>query len=170
LNHFPYLESRLNARGLYFNRVVAKTGNVNVCRTVSLVIVAVVLTGCAGNKAADRKRERSAVYAALPPAQQRLVDEGKIDVGMTMDAVYIAWGKPAMVVPTTPGNVTWIYRCHDTTSRSAWQYRPTPSRYGGSYGTVERGTQFVGIAYDCAEVNFESNVLKSWREIPKPEH
>ena len=130
----------------------------------------VLLAGCAGNKAADRKRERSAAYAALQPAQQQLVDEGRIDVGMPMDAVYIAWGKPAMIVPTTPGNFTWVYRCNDTTARPAWQYRPVPSRYGSSYGTLERGTEFVGITYDCAEVNFESNVVKSWREIPRPEH
>jgi len=130
-----------------------------------------LLAGCAGNKVPDRKRERSTAYAALPPAQQRLVDEGRIEVGMPADGVYIAWGKPAMIVPTTPGNVTWIYRCNDTTAVPAWEHRPAPSsRYGARYGTVERGTQFVGVAYDCAEVNFEGNVVKSWREIPRPEH
>jgi hypothetical protein len=167
----PIIGSRLNARGLYFNRVVAKTGNVNACRIGSLFAVAMLLAGCAGNKVADRKRERPAAYAALPPAQQRWVDEGRIDVGMSSDGVYIAWGKPAMIVPTTPGNVTWIYRCNDTTAVPAWEHRPAPSsRYGARYGTVERGTQFVGVAYDCAEVNFEGNVVKSWREIPRPEH
>jgi len=143
----------------------------NVCRIGSLFVVAVVLAGCAGNKVADRKRERPAAYAALPPAQQRLVDEGKIDVGMSADVVYIAWGKPAMIVPTTPGNVTWIYRCNDTTTRPTWEYRQAPSsRYGASYSTVERGTQFVGTTYDCAEVNFEGDVVRNWREIPKPEN
>jgi hypothetical protein len=143
----------------------------NACRIGSLFVVAGLLAGCAGNKVADRKRERLAAYAALPPAQQRLVDEGKIDVGMSADVVYIAWGKPAMIVPTTPGNVTWIYRCNDTTAVPAWEYRPAPApSFGGSYGTIDRGTQFVGTTYDCAEVNFEGNVVKSWREIPKPEN
>jgi hypothetical protein len=141
----------------------------NACRIGSLFVAAVLLAGCAGNKVASRKRERPVAYAALPPAQQRLVDEGKIDVGMSADVVYIAWGKPAMIVPTTPGNVTWIYRCSDTTALPAWEYRQAPSSRG-SYYTVERGTQFVGTTYDCAEVNFEGNVVKSWREIPKPEN
>jgi len=135
-----------------------------------LLVTSVLLTGCAANKIEARKRERAAAYAALPPPQQRLVDEGKIDVGMSADVVYIAWGKPAMIVPTTPGNVTWIYRCNDTTAVPAWEYRQSSSRYGASYGTVERGTQFVGTTYDCAEVNFENNVVKSWREIPKPDN
>ena len=139
------------------------------CRVLLALVTSILLTGCAGNKIEGRKRERAAAYAALPPAQQRLVDEGKIDVGMSTDVVYIAWGKPAMIVPTTPGNVTWIYRCNDTTAVPAWEYRQAPSsRYGASYSTVERGTQFVGTMYDCAEVNFEGNLVKSWREIPKP--
>ena len=143
----------------------------NPCRISLLFLVSALLTGCAGNKIASRKRDRPAAYAALSQAHQRLADEGRIDVGMSSDGVYIAWGKPSMMVPTTPGNVTWIYRCSDTTAVPAWEHRPAPSsRYGGSYGTIERGTQFVGTTYDCAEVNFEGNVVKSWREIPKPEN
>jgi len=143
----------------------------NGCRVILLTLISVLLAGCAGNKIASRKHERASAYAVLPPAQQRLVDEGKIDVGMTADAVYIAWGKPALIVPTTAGNLTWIYRCNDTTSRSGWEYREVPtSRYGGGYYTTERGTQFIGREYDCAEVNFEGNVVKSWRELPKPEN
>src|SRR6186997_3252201 len=94
-----------------------------------LLVTSVLLTGCAANKIEARKRERASAYAALPPAQQRLVDEGKIDVGMPADAVYIAWGKPAIIVPTAAGNFTWIYRCNDTTARSAWEFREVPSPY-----------------------------------------
>jgi hypothetical protein len=140
-------------------------------RHVILLFVVVMLAGCAGNKVASRKSERAAAYAALPPAQQQMVDQGRIDVGMSSDAVYIAWGKPAMIVPTTPGNVTWIYRCNQTTAQPGWEFREVPtSRYGGGYYTTERGMQFVGIEYDCVEVNFEGNVVKSWRELPKPEN
>jgi len=135
-------------------------------------MVAVLLAGCAGSKVASRKHERAAAYAALPPAQQRLVDEGRIDVGMPADVVYIAWGKPAMIVPTTPGNLTWIYRCKSTTAQPARDSRQAPSSgygYGGSYYRP-RGMQYVHTEYDCAEVNFEANVVKNWRELPKPEN
>lgn len=134
-----------------------------------VIVVPILLVGCAGNKTDTRKREKAAAYAGLPAAHQRLVDEGKIDVGMSADAVYIAWGKPAMTVPTTPGNFTWIYRCNDTDAYSAWQFRPLPAPGRGTYYTVERGTRFVGIEFDCAEVNFEGGVVKNWRKLPKPE-
>jgi hypothetical protein len=142
----------------------------NPCRISLLFLVSALLTGCAGNKIASRKRDRPAAYAALSQAHQRLADEGRIDVGMSSDGVYIAWGKPSMMVPTTPGNVTWIYRCQNTTSRPAAEARlASPQNYyGGRYYERPRGMQYVHTEYDCAEVNFEGNVVKSWREIPKP--
>ena len=142
-----------------------------ILRGFPLLLVALIpWTGCAGKKIEGRKQERAAAYAMLSAAQQRLVDDGKIAVGMSADGVFIAWGKPAMIVPTTPGNVTWIYRCNDVTAVPAWEYRHVPHSHGASYGTLERGTRFVGTSYDCAEVNFENNVVKSWREIPRQEN
>ena len=144
----------------------------NLCRVALLVLISALLTGCAGNKIASRKRDRTAAYAALSQPHQRLADDGRIDVGMSSDGVYIAWGKPSMMVPTTPGNVTWIYRCKSTTSRPAAEARlaSPPYYYGGRYYERPRGMQYVHTEYDCAEVNFEGNVVKSWRELPRPEH
>jgi hypothetical protein len=136
-----------------------------------VVLVSLLLAGCAGNTIEGRKRERAAAYAGLPAAQQQLVDQGKIDVGMSAGAVYIAWGKPALVIPTAgTGSFTWIYRCSDTVARPAWEARAPDPRYPGNYSTIDRGTRFVAREYDCAEVNFENNVVKSWRELPKPEY
>ena len=145
----------------------------NLCRVALLFLIPALLTGCAGSQIASRKRDRSAAYAALSQAHQRLADEGRIDVGMSSDGVYIAWGKPAMMVPTTPGNVTWIYRCKSTTASPARDSRQPPSSgYVGSggYYAPRRGMQYVHTEYDCAEVNFEGNVVKNWRELPKPEN
>src|SRR5688500_11106129 len=114
-------------------------------RILLLCVASVLLAGCAGNKIAGRKRERPAAYAELPAAQQRLVDEGRIDVGMSTNAVYVAWGNPARVVaPTAPGTFTWIYVCQDVAPRSGWKYREVPApaaRVGGTYHyTVDRDT------------------------------
>ena len=138
-----------------------------------LLVSLILLTGCAGSKIEGRKRERAAAYAALPPAQQRLVDEGRIEVGMPADVVYIAWGKPSLMVPTTPGNVTWIYRCKETVARPATESHPAaiPS-HGAAYweNRRRRGMEYTHSEYDCAEVNFEGNLVKNWRELPKPEY
>jgi hypothetical protein len=143
-------------------------------RVFHVVLASALLAGCAGNRIEGRKRERAGAYAALPAAQQQLVDSGRIDVGMSADAVYVAWGKPALVVPTAgTGSFTWIYRCREINPRPGWETREVQRRqrvgHGATYYTFERGTEFVSEGYDCAEVNFENNVVKSWRELPKPD-
>jgi hypothetical protein len=145
------------------------------CRVLLALVTSILLTGCAGNKIEGRKRERAAGYAELPPAQRQLVDQGKIDSGMSTNAVYVAWGGPATTVATNaPGTFTWIYVCRDVQAYRNWKYR---EEIGGSpsfamrkmYSSAERETYYAPITYECAEVNFENYVVKSWREIPKPE-
>src|SRR5881394_1186861 len=81
-----------------------------------LLVLLVVLSGCAtAPKLEKRREERSAAYSSLSPEFRALVDQGRIKVGMPMDAVYIAWGKPSQVVSgeSTEGPVvTWLY--HET--------------------------------------------------------
>ena len=149
----------------------------NLCRIFLLFLVSALLTGCAGNKIASRKRERPAAYAELPAAQQQLVDKGRIDSGMSTNAVFVAWGKPAATVAaTTPGTFTWIYVCRDVQPYRAWKYRDESAsppgvfgRSGTVYATTERETYYTPVAYECAEVNFENYVVKGWRELPKPD-
>ena len=83
-------------------------------RRVLLLASSILLTGCAGSKIVARKRERAAGYAELPAAQQQLVNGGRIDAGMSTNAVYVAWGNPATTVAATaPGTFTWIYGCRE---------------------------------------------------------
>jgi hypothetical protein len=70
------------------------------------------LCGCATSTIQSRKQERSAAYTSLSLEFRDAVDKGEIRIGMGMDAVYVAWGKPSQVMtgeaeggPTT----TWIY-------------------------------------------------------------
>ncbi|NJN05483.1 MAG: hypothetical protein HC814_02545, partial [Rhodobacteraceae bacterium] len=71
-----------------------------------------VLSGCARNTIENRKQERYGAYSALPPETRQLVDAGQIKVGMSMDAVYIAWGKPDQVLNSETAEtlfITWLY-------------------------------------------------------------
>ena len=148
----------------------------NLCRIALLFVIAALLTGCAGSKIASRKGERVEAYAQLPTAQRQLVDERRIDVGMSTNAVYVAWGKPAKVVAATAqGTFTWVYVCRDAQPYRAWKYREEsggPTFFGLSipmYSSAERETYYAPIVYECAEVDFENYVVKTWRENPKPE-
>ncbi len=67
-------------------------------RIASFLLLALITAGCATSTVDKRKQERYSAYASLPPAARELVDKGQIKIGMPMDAVYIAWGKPSQII------------------------------------------------------------------------
>ena len=67
-------------------------------RSLLLILLLVSLAGCATSSVESRRKERSSAYTSLSPEMKALVDQGRIQVGMPMDAVYIAWGKPAQIL------------------------------------------------------------------------
>ena len=140
-----------------------------------ILLLALVATGCATSTVEKRRQERSAAYTALPSEQRALVDQSRIEIGMSMDAVYIAWGKPTQIVqgqsPTGAATTTWIY--HGT----AWQeYRYWNSHYygyghgyHGYYSSPSLDYDYIPRSYVAAEVVFENGVVKTWRNITQPQ-
>jgi hypothetical protein len=132
-----------------------------------LACAATLLTGCATQSIQSRKNERMDIYSALPPEQQQLIDQGKIKVGMPMDAVYIAWGKPSQVLAGESEKgamTTWIY--HGTTMEEYryWNYRY--QAYGNRvYAEPYLDFDYMPRDYVAAEVVFENGVVKSWRTL-----
>ena len=78
------------------------------------LIAALALTGCqAGSGPRARIREKSAAFAALPPAQQAKIEKGIVEVGFSQDMVYMALGRPNDVHDVTlpeGRETTWTYR------------------------------------------------------------
>jgi hypothetical protein len=130
-------------------------------------------TGCATSTIEKRRNERSAAYQSLAPETRSLVDQGQIAIGMPMEAVFIAWGKPSQVFTgqnerggTT---TTWVY------TGTAWQeYRFWNYRMRGAYGRYGYTPEpfldydYVPRSYQSAEVVFENNVVKSWKNLTAP--
>ena len=91
-----------------------------------ILLVSLLLAGCAATQTVDsRKQERYAAYQALAPELKAAVDQGQVKSGMSMDAVYIAWGKPSQVV--SGGNAagettTWIYQGGYVQETRFWGY------------------------------------------------
>jgi hypothetical protein len=137
-----------------------------------LLIVMACSAGCATKSTVQtRKQERPAAYAALPAEQQYLVDQGQIQVGLSEDAVYIAWGKPSEVLragDATGESVTWLY--HGTTSEDYvfWRYHEVPRPGGGRYLTRHLDRDTNVREYVSAELVFREGKLESWRMLPKP--
>ncbi len=156
---------------LYFNRFVANIHPVNRLgiRSIALVSLVWLITGCATSNLSTRKQERYSTYAALTPEQRALVDSGQIQVGLPLDAVYIAWGQPSQISTgqssTGETTTTWIY------SGTTWQeQRYWSQRYAGRgrYPEVHLDYEYVPRSYVAAEVVAENGIVKSWRNITPP--
>lgn len=128
-----------------------------------LVLLSLVLLGgCATTSTIpSRERERAEAYASFSPEIKSMVDQGRIKAGMTMDAVYIAWGAPEEVLQS--GNAqgeftTWVYRGSFLEETRYWVGR----RYPYLAHDYEPRT------YVRAEIVFANGLVQSWRTLPQP--
>ena len=134
------------------------------------LLVGLLFTGCATSTVETRRHERSGAYATLSQEQKAAVDAGQIKVGMPMDAVYIAWGKPSQILagesPQGPTTL-WLYVGTYMEEYRYWAY--------SGYGYCGRFYTGPYLAYDFnprpyvkAEVRFEQGVVKEWRSLARP--
>jgi hypothetical protein len=123
-----------------------------------MLLPAVVLSGCASSTIETRKKERAAAYTSLSPEFRGLVDEGKIKVGMNMEAVYIAWGKPSQSLANEDdhgASTVWLYE-------GGWMQE---SRYWAPHHVAN---YYQPMAYVRAEIVFVNGLVASWRTLPQP--
>jgi hypothetical protein len=117
-------------------------------KTIGLLLgvatAALYLTSC--ETVENRISEHQDLYNSLPPGDQALVREGKIRSGMSMNAVWLAWGSPEQ---KTAGEMrghpteTWIYvenRSAPYGSAYYPYYGYGPGFYGGFGGVGFVGT------------------------------
>jgi outer membrane protein assembly factor BamE (lipoprotein component of BamABCDE complex) len=100
---------------------------------------AIVLTSC--STVESRISDHPEIYQSLSPRDQELVHNGQIRVGMPENAVWLAWGSPALKAPgAMHGRITetWVYT---STTTAPYPY------YGGwgPYGYGGLGFGFAGV-------------------------
>ena len=91
--------------------------------TFGVLAGAFFLAGCA--TVGGRISQRPDIYQSLSATDQALVSQGQIRPGMTMDAVWLAWGTPDQKIPGEArgrATETWVYLRYET-----------PPSYGGPY-------------------------------------
>lgn len=143
----------------------------NAVKPFACAFICCLLTiGCATSTIHTRKQERLSAFLSLPAEQQQLVEQGKIRVGMSPDAVYIAWGPPSETLEqeTGQGHTTiWIYHGQWMEETRYWTFREVPAD-----GTVflERHLEsdFYPRQYIRAEIVFQNGVVTQWRTLPRP--
>lgn len=123
------------------------------------VLAGLALGGCVTTgTVASRKQERVAAYEALSPEMRSAVDQGMIKTGMSMDAVYIAWGNPNQIV--SGGNqagetTTWIYQGSFLQEVRYW-------------GGWRMHYAYSPVTYVRAQAVFTNGVVKEWQTFPQP--
>lgn len=136
--------------------------------TFSIVLL---LAGCATRPTVESRRaERAAAYGELSPEHRQLVDAGQIKVGMNEDAIFIAWGQPAQVLPGEDGDgrlTTWLYHGTTTDEFVGWRYVEVAGP-NGSHLTRRLDRDFSVREYISAELVFRDGRLQNWRTLPRP--
>ena len=125
-----------------------------------LLLASLLLTGCATSTIESRKRERTSGFAALSPEFKSLVSDGQIRRGMSEDAVYIAWGKPAQILQREDQSgleTIWVYL-------GGWMEE---TRYWYPYRRVPE-TDYQPRTYVRAEIVFVNGAVSSWQTLPQP--
>src|SRR5262245_21990014 len=119
-----------------------------------LALVAALPVGCATSTVESRKPERYGVYAGLTSEQKSSVDLGDFIVGVPMDAVYIAWGKPnqSVTAETAAGTqIRWLYAATYLQGFTHWAYSGPYGPYCSYYGP-NLVHDYVVLGYLSAEV------------------
>jgi len=124
-----------------------------------LLVCGCLLAGCATTSTIElRKQERAAASGALSPEFKTLVDSGQIRRGMTEDAVYIAWGKPAQILQQEDQNgaaTIWLYEAGWLEETRYWTCRWYPI------------TDYQPRVYVRAEIVIVGGIVDSWRTLPQ---
>jgi len=77
-------------------------------------ILLLLLTGCETSNTSTRIREKSALFATLPPVQQRQIKAGVVEIGFTADMTYLALGNPSTKnSKTTPEGPVEMWTYHN---------------------------------------------------------
>ena len=119
-----------------------------------------LLAGCSTTSIESRRSERLKSYSALSQECKELVNKGQIRRGMTEDAVFIAWGKPAQILQREDqqGLVTlWLYH-------GGWLEE---TRYWPHHSRAPIN-DYQPRTYVSAEITFVEGLVSSWRTLPQP--
>src|SRR5262249_2515636 len=102
------------------------------------------------------------MYQRLSSRDQALVSQGQIRQGMTMDAVWLAWGTPDQKIPANMADgrgETWVYLRYET-----------PPSYGGPYyyGPLPSLYFPPNFVYRSRGVMFSNGRVVFSRSLPSP--
>lgn len=132
-----------------------------------LPLVALFFISCSQSTPTTRVNKNPIMYDRQPAPHQALIDQGRIQQGMSKEAVFLAWGNAAIKSQGEENGSRferWIY-----TRLSPIYLNNFGGYYDRGYGTGHRG---CGYGYDseiayvqsmAASVEFKNNQVTRWQ-------
>lgn len=132
----------------------------SVALTFGIAVGIMTLTSCATTEA--RISQHPEMYQRLSPSDQALVSQGQMRQGMTMDAVWLAWGTPDQRIPDNMRvrpTETWVYLRYET-----------PPSYGGPYYYGPFDWSYIPPKFVCPSkgVTFSNGRVVFFRYLTPP--
>lgn len=78
--------------------------------SVVMLFAAGVLGGCASSSQMSRIDRNRDIYETWPLETRQAVLDGKVEPGMNVDMVRVAWGEPSQVATSPGGDEIWVYQ------------------------------------------------------------
>jgi hypothetical protein len=127
-----------------------------------------IFASCAPSTPQARIQQQPEKFAALSQSHRQLVEQGRIDRGMSQDAVFLAWGAPSRTFQGSRDNRVserWDY----SGSRPIFtnSFHGSYGRFGGpcrshGFSSVGWGPDVAYIPYHIGSVWFIDNLVDSW--------
>lgn len=134
--------------------------------TLAAGLATLLIVSCAPSTPAARIQANPAVFENLSPAHRELVRQGRLENGMSPDAVYIAWGRPAREFTGSEQGVStrrWDYA--DTQAVFTDNtFGPGRASSWGGYHRYDFTTQVTHIPYRRASVWFHNDRVTGWEQ------
>ena len=141
-------------------------------RLVLLSGAAVLTVSCETITSPEHRISQEPVrFEELPASHRELVREGKVKEGMSLDAVYLAWGRPHEVKESSRNGkslLTWIYFGRESVPIRTVGVGSGYYGRGGYYGrdcwgpTWSVGYDYAYRRYVAAKVEFENDRVVFW--------
>ena len=130
--------------------------------------LSILAAGCSSAAIKRRQTQDPAAYQALPPDQKALVNRGRIEVGMTTNAVWIAWGTPTRVVAFGPDPTSFRWE-YDSDWRQPVPYWSEEPSYGGAPTYTFRTSTMI-TRFLSGWVEFQAGRVTAWSQRSSPEN
>jgi hypothetical protein len=135
-------------------------GVARVALTLAITAGTMIFSGCA--TPGGRISQHPQIYQSLSSGDQALVSNGQIRQGMTMNAVWLAWGTADQKIPANirgrPAQ-TWVYLRYET-----------PPSYGGPYyyGPFDWSYIPPKFIYPIRAVTFSNGTVEYFGQLAPP--